>query len=126
VIAYLDTQVVVRLCEGRRKDLGAKAIKSLERDDLVISPIVSLELQYLYEIGRTKRAAGALIGQLEAQIGLKVRDLGIQAIVAASVFEDWTRDPFDRLIVSQAKADGFSTLLTSDEKIRRYYPKAIW
>jgi hypothetical protein len=37
-----------------------------------------------------------------------------------------TRDPFDLPIVSHAKANGYAPLVAQDEKIRRYYPKAVW
>lgn len=37
----------------------------------------------------------------------------------------WTRDPFDRLITSQA-ALRKTILITKDETIRRFYPEAVW
>lgn len=39
--------------------------------------------------------------------------------------ESWTRDPFDRLIVANAKAAG-APLITKDERIRKHYRRAIW
>jgi PIN domain nuclease of toxin-antitoxin system len=39
--------------------------------------------------------------------------------------EKWTCDPFDRLIVANAKAAG-APLVTKDEGIRRHYRRAIW
>jgi PIN domain nuclease of toxin-antitoxin system len=38
--------------------------------------------------------------------------------------EKWTRDPFDRLIVANAK--GFAWLISADEAIRKHYPRAVW
>ena len=43
-----------------------------------------------------------------------------------ALFETWTRDPFDLMIVSHAKANNYSILVTQDEKIRKHYPKAVW
>jgi PIN domain nuclease of toxin-antitoxin system len=40
--------------------------------------------------------------------------------------EKWTRDPFDRLIVANAKANGFAWLISADEHIRNHYPRAVW
>jgi acetylornithine deacetylase/succinyl-diaminopimelate desuccinylase-like protein len=37
----------------------------------------------------------------------------------------WTRDPFDRLIVANAMADG-ATLITADRVILRHFDQAIW
>ncbi|MDQ1473147.1 MAG: hypothetical protein QOJ99_4627, partial [Bryobacterales bacterium] len=42
------------------------------------------------------------------------------------LFETWTRDPFDLMIVSHAKANGYAPLVTADESIRAHYPKAVW
>ena len=37
----------------------------------------------------------------------------------------WTREPFDRLIVANAMADGVR-LLTADEMILRHFKDAVW
>ena len=42
-----------------------------------------------------------------------------------SVKETWTPDPFDRLIVAQARLLDAS-LITKDELIHKHYKKAIW
>jgi PIN domain nuclease of toxin-antitoxin system len=43
-----------------------------------------------------------------------------------SVSLDWEhRDPADRAIVALAQLQG-SCLVTSDEEIRRFYPRAVW
>jgi PIN domain nuclease of toxin-antitoxin system len=39
---------------------------------------------------------------------------------------DWVSDPFDRMIVAQAQANGESNLITADRLIRRHYQKAVW
>jgi len=39
--------------------------------------------------------------------------------------QTWTRDPFDRLIVSQARLADVP-LLTRDRTIHTHYPRAIW
>ncbi len=52
--------------------------------------------------------------------------LSFEVVATAALDEDWTRDPFDRLIVAHAKASGLAPLITSDEKIRLHYPRAIW
>ncbi len=40
--------------------------------------------------------------------------------------ETRARDPFDRIIVAQAKANGAVPLLTSDEAILTNHPNARW
>ena len=39
--------------------------------------------------------------------------------------ETWTRDPFDRVIVAQARLRG-APLLTKDRAIHAGYERAIW
>ncbi|MBV8846898.1 MAG: type II toxin-antitoxin system VapC family toxin [Bryobacterales bacterium] len=126
VISYLDTQIVVWLCEGQLKKLTDSAAAAMEDYELVVSPIVLLELQYLYEIGRIVRQPLALLNQLENQLGLAVKDGALEVVIRSAMFETWTRDPFDRMIVAHAKSDSAAPLITSDEKIREHYKKAIW
>jgi PIN domain nuclease of toxin-antitoxin system len=51
--------------------------------------------------------------------------LPFRTIVDQAIAEDWTRDPFDRLIVANAKAAG-AVLVTRDERIRGHYSRALW
>jgi PIN domain nuclease of toxin-antitoxin system len=122
---YLDTQLVVWLAEARLDRLTPLAQAALEDGELAISPMVLLELEYLYEIQRIVRPPLALAQQLWNQIGLEIKDVGFAAIIGTAISETWTRDPFDRIIVAHARADS-APLITSDSKIRENYPKAIW
>jgi PIN domain nuclease of toxin-antitoxin system len=126
VIHYIDTQVMVWLCEGKLEKLSAPAAAVLEETEAVISPMVLLELEYLYGIKRILVPPQELLTGIEAQIGLRVRDHSFAAVIQTALFETWTRDPFDRVIVAQAKADGMAPLVTSDQKIQRNYPQAVW
>jgi PIN domain nuclease of toxin-antitoxin system len=87
--------------------------------------MVTLELEYLHEIDRLKVRAQSVMRSLQAQLGLRVCDLGFAEIVGSAVGQRWTRDPFDRLIVAHAVAAG-RPLLTRDETIRRQYRRAVW
>jgi PIN domain nuclease of toxin-antitoxin system len=123
---YLDTQIVVWLCQGQTEKLTQKASAAIEVSELAISPIVLVELQYLYEIKRLVKPPLALLDQLQTLIGLKVSDHPFPAVAHTALFETWTSDPFDRIIVAQARSDGYSGLVTSDSKILENYSKAIW
>ncbi len=126
MIAYLDTHVLFWLCENRIDRISGPALKTLNRDDLLISPIVTVELTYLHEIGRSRRVAQDIVKQLREQVRLRVCDHSFANVAETATFESWTRDPFDRMIVAHAKANGYAALVTSDEKIRANYPKAVW
>jgi PIN domain nuclease of toxin-antitoxin system len=126
VICYLDTQVMVWLCERHLDRLTPGASAALEQSELLISPMVLLELEYLYELTRIVRPPQALLNQLETQMGLRLCDHPFPAIIQTALFENWTRDPFDRVIVAHARSNGYAPLVTSDEKIRENYPKTVW
>jgi PIN domain nuclease of toxin-antitoxin system len=123
---YLDTQVLVWLCEGKIRKLTKRAAEAIEKFEVVISPMVLLELEYLYEIQRIIRPPLALVNQLQSQIGLSVRDGSFSGVLHTALFEEWTRDPFDRVIVAHARTDAYAPLITSDQKIRENYKKSVW
>lgn len=122
---YLDTHVVAWLYAGEFDNLSRVATKGIHGDALFISPIVILELQYLYDIGRAREPAPRVLETLSRDIGLSVCDLPFAAVVEQALYEKWVRDPFDRLIVAHAAANS-AALITKDEKIRRHYKRAIW
>jgi PIN domain nuclease of toxin-antitoxin system len=124
-VAYLDTHVVVWLYADRL-DLFLSAVRNcLERDQLFISPIVGLELQYLFEMGRTSEPAQPVLDTLARAVGLETCDLPFEDVVGAALTQNWTRDPFDRLIVAQATLRK-SLLITKDKTIRKHYRQAFW
>jgi len=122
---YLDTHVVVWLFSKELNQLSPKAIELIESSNLAISPMVILELEFLYEIKRIAYQANEIISSLAQSIHLKVSDKAFNEIVGESLMQKWTRDPFDRLIVSHAKSDD-ALLLSRDSKILEHYSKAVW
>ena len=124
-IVYLDTHLVVWLY-GKRLDLISDYVRdTLNNSELLISPIVKLELQYLFEIERIKKQADTIIKALQEEIGLKICNLDFQSIINNAVKEKWTRDPFDRILTSQASVNKV-ILLTKDESILSNYKYAKW
>ena len=124
-MTYLDTHVVAWL-DGGRLDLLTDPVRRVLRDDeLVISPMVRLELQFLYEIGRVATPAGAVVAELARAIGLTLCPQSFAAVIERAEAQAWTRDPFDRIIVAQA-ALRRSRLVTKDETIRAQYRHAVW
>jgi PIN domain nuclease of toxin-antitoxin system len=106
VICYLDTQVTIWLRQKRRDRLSRKSTEALEGSELPLSPAAVLELA--------------------SRLGLRLCNHSFPAVVEAALFETWTRDPFDRMIVAHARSNGYSPLATSDARIREHYPNAIW
>ena len=122
---YLDTHIVVWLYSGLKQKLSSKARTLINQHDLYISPIVRLELQYLYEIQRLTVLPDVIIDDLEFRLNLIICDRPFNQVITQSLSQDWTRDPFDRVIVSQAGLQS-SLLLTKDKTIRDNYQQAQW
>jgi PIN domain nuclease of toxin-antitoxin system len=126
LIAYLDTNVVVWLAQGALTRITARAQEALEKADLLISPMVLIELEYLYEVQRIKLPSQDIHSKLQHEIGLRRCDLAFPLIAGVAIGEKWTRDPFDRTIVAQAKANGLAPLISADEEIQQHYVRTIW
>ncbi len=124
--AYLDTNVAVWLAQGDLPRITPTALDSIRNSNLLVSPMVALELAYLYEINRITLTSQDVLIKLKAELGVDVCDSSFSALIAIAVNERWTRDPFDRVIVSHAKANGLSPLISADEAIRKNYIKTVW
>jgi PIN domain nuclease of toxin-antitoxin system len=123
---YLDTHAVVWLHDKVVSKFSSKGKKAIEESDLYISPIVLLELEYLFEIDRISFNSVTIVEYLESRVGLRVdEDLKTNRWFVTSLQEKWTRDPFDSLIVSHAKTKG-ARLLSKDKVILKNYLNAFW
>ena len=71
-VIYLDTHVAAWLFAGRIELVPRRARELIESNDLLVSPMVSLELQYLFELGRTAEPARVVLRALARDIGLKI------------------------------------------------------
>jgi PIN domain nuclease of toxin-antitoxin system len=126
VIAYLDTNALLWLSDGSLAGLSPRIDRLLEQGELLFSQMVLVELEFLYEIKRSKRPARDIQRKVEHELGVRLCDLPFSAIADAALDEKWTRDPFDRLIVANAKANGFAWLISADEQMRKHYPRTVW
>ncbi len=122
---YLDTHVAVWLYDAGLDRFPGYAKQLLEENDLRLSPMAVLELQYLHEIKRITIEAPSIVEYLEAAINLQICPLPFHRVVIEALDINWTRDPFDRLIVAQTRA-GQGRLLTKDQTIHNHTDLAVW
>ncbi len=126
-VIYLDTHIVCWLYEGDVERLSEPAAEAVESSEcLLVSPMVDLELQYLYEIGRISRESEEILATLAEDIGLQVSDAPFSLVVREAKRINWTRDPFDRLITAQVMLTENACLVTRDRVIRENFTKAVW
>jgi PIN domain nuclease of toxin-antitoxin system len=113
----LDTHVVLReLAEG--PSIGPTATASIAAaEDLHVSVVSYVEIGIKASVGKLRvpdrlseriREAGAELLGLAPEHGLGIAELPLHH-----------RDPFDRLLISQARIEGL-TILTADPRFVRY------
>ena len=124
-VTYLDTHIVVWLYAGLTEKLTEPAKSAMETSQVLISQMVRLELQYLYEINRIKAGPPTILNSLAHAIDLKVSDSPLNKIIDISLKTSWTRDVFDRLITAEAILVS-AGLITADRTIRTNFKQAIW
>jgi len=124
-LIYLDTHLVVWLYAGQVDRLSEQARKLINENQLCLSAVVRLELQYLYEIQRVTVEANEILLDLSDRIGLKICDKSLNTIIAGALKLSWTHDPFDRIIVANAALDNH-ILVTKDQNILGNYENARW
>ncbi len=121
----LDTHAVVWIVGGQTEKIGKEARALIARAELLISPAVTLELQFLYEVGRVNAPAADAVRTMQQALNVRVASDTFDRVVSAALAESWTRDPFDRLIVAHARLLG-ATLLSRNRRIAAAYPNTRW
>lgn len=122
---YLDTNIVIFLHSAETQRLTTKAIEKIEKSDLLISAMVLLELEMLYEKGSIRYSASQILADLNQQLGLSLCQLSMAAVLNCALGVKWTREPGDRIIVANAMANNFAPLISTDRRIQEHYESAI-
>jgi PIN domain nuclease of toxin-antitoxin system len=122
---YLDTHAVVWLYNNELHKFSQSTLELIKNSNLLISPMVILELEYLYEIKRLNTNATVIFKTLQQEINLQTCSLHFSQVITLALKQNWTRDPFDRIIVAQT-AINQSMLVSKDEMIHENYDNVIW
>ena len=69
--------------------------------------------------------APVIVESLEASIGLRVCQRSFHQLVMEAMAQNWTRDPFDRIITANALC-AKAELITKDAVILKNCPYAVW
>jgi PIN domain nuclease of toxin-antitoxin system len=116
-VSYLlDTHVVVWLIGGKPAP-GARLLHRLEADNsrVVVSAVSAYELGTKVRLGKLDNAVELVRSwpASVARLGAVELDLSHEHALEASQLSWDHRDPFDRLLVAQARVEGL-TLVTAD------------
>ena len=101
------------------ESLGPRARKEIEAPDnwVGVSAATVWEIEIKRALGKLE-APSDLVGELEAN-DLEPLSVSVQHAAAAAALPRHHDDPFDRMLVAQASAEGL-TIVTSDDRIPRY------
>jgi PIN domain nuclease of toxin-antitoxin system len=123
-VIHLDTNVALWLSQGREGKLSSRARAMIRRAPAVLSPVVFFELDLLYEQGK-QELDGEMVRAKLTRLRIKDSSASMAAVARAASRLSWTREPWDRLIVANAIADG-AKLVTADSHIRAHFADAVW
>lgn len=116
--AVLDTHVLVwALIEPRRLAETTRALLRDRNNQVVVSAASVWEVEIKRAVGRLDMPPGLVSHITEA--GFETMDITARHAVEAAGLPLHHSDPFDRMLVAQARLEGL-TLVTSDQAIAAY------
>ncbi len=85
------------------------------------------EMQIKHQLGKLtlRRPLAELLREHERMNGLRLEPVALGDILALSTLPPHHRDPFDRILIAQAKRGGFR-LVTRDPQIALYDLETLW
>lgn len=124
----LDTHVFLWIAWEDAK-LSPRAL-DLFRDpsnEVFLSAVSAWEIAVKYGLGKLPLPAAPdrLIPELREAHGIRALPMDEQAALKVMRLPDIHRDPFDRMLISQAIQHGL-VLITSDENIHQYPVQTAW
>jgi PIN domain nuclease of toxin-antitoxin system len=113
----LDTHVLLWQLEGRldRSDRAVEAIKTA--DELLVSVVSFVEIGIKAAAGKLRIPAGLREHLLDS--GARILSLAPDDGLGIAELPLHHRDPFDRLLISQARSERL-TILTADRRFAQY------
>jgi PIN domain nuclease of toxin-antitoxin system len=124
----LDTHTFIWWDDNNQRLSSAAQDALTDPDHTVYLSLVSIwEMQIKVQLGRLDfnlSIAQKVAGQRQ-QNGLLILPLREAHIYALSELADHHRDPFDRLLIAQARHEGL-TLVTADANVRAYDVQTLW
>jgi PIN domain nuclease of toxin-antitoxin system len=124
----LDTHAFI-WWDGNQSKLSVTALAAcqLTTNSLHLSLASAWEMQIKMQIGKLALHLPLVdvLRDQQDQNGLVLEPITLEDIIALSALPSLHRDPFDRLIIAQAKRGGFH-LVTHDFELSRYPVTVIW
>lgn len=94
---------------------------------LTLSVVSVWEIQIKHQLGKLTLAQplADVIGAQQRQNGLQLLDISLAHVLEIERLPLHHRDPFDRLLIAQARVEN-AALLSNDQGLRRYDVRLVW
>jgi len=124
----LDSHVFLWLNDDPEK-LSEKVLSLCRNMDnvLSLSHITPWEIQIKQQIGKLKldNLIGNMIKLQQDENQLQLLPIELKHIYELETLPQFHRDPFDRLLIAQAKSESM-ILISADQKIKQYDLEVFW
>jgi PIN domain nuclease of toxin-antitoxin system len=111
------------------EQLPSSLVKTLQdpTHEITLSVVSAWEMQIKAALGKLELQTplSTLIGEQREKNGIGVLPVSLQHVLALENLGDYHKDPFDRLLIAQAKVEGL-TLVSKDEAFRHYDVPLFW
>jgi PIN domain nuclease of toxin-antitoxin system len=113
----LDTNILIWRQEGRLDRIGSATDALKAADELLVSVVSFIEIGVKAATGKLRLPAGLREQVLES--GARILNLTPEHGLGIADLPLHHRDPFDRLLIAQARSEGL-TIVTADPYFERY------
>jgi len=124
----LDTQAFVWLdIDKKRLSRNASQACSDPDNTLWLSVVSAWEMQIKIALGKLtlERPLGQTIADQQARNGIQILSVDLQHVLELQSLPLHHKDPFDRLLIAQAKHEGWKTV-SSDPEFKTYGISVVW
>lgn len=121
----IDTHALIWwLRDSPRLSGAARAAMANQQNDLFVSACVAYEIAYKQKSGRLPPVSEHLPRQLQRE-GILALPISLDHTLAAAALPGPHRDPWDRIMMAQAVAEGL-TVVTIDRQFSAYDVPVLW
>jgi PIN domain nuclease of toxin-antitoxin system len=119
VRVLLDTNALIWwLRDDPRLGVKARQLIAGKESELFVSVISLWEVTMKWRVGKMEYAGSAFLNDLKAE-NIKPLAISVEHLLALEQLDTHHKDPFDHLILAQAKVEG-ATIITSDREMTGY------
>jgi PIN domain nuclease of toxin-antitoxin system len=122
----LDTHALVWFLMGSSRLSGAARAAIEDPENAVMaSPVSGYEVAYKHRQGRLDFNVLDELPQMLRKAGIPTHPITLDAAIEAGMLPGPHRDPWDRLLMAQARLGGFA-VVTIDATFREYGLPVVW